>query len=175
MMRLIRRWVYKLGLRPKPGTVLYSPSAAYRIAAEAGFKAAFPRADNNTTTHPHPEGSPNMSGSWHGTAHVGHTYIITDAILARAAHGDTWFAGRLKSGDLLLCVKHSGDYFYDYALLERNPNGLKVLLPEGVCGYHLGQPTAEQLTARECHLLMAGESIPITQQRMARFILEDTP
>lgn len=42
-MRLIRRLAYRLGFRPRPGTILYSPSffdrKAYRRAFEAAVKA----------------------------------------------------------------------------------------------------------------------------------------
>lgn len=32
MLALVRNLVYEMGFRPKPGTVLYSPSMAYRLA-----------------------------------------------------------------------------------------------------------------------------------------------
>jgi hypothetical protein len=38
MLDIIRTLVYKMGFRPKPGTVLFSPSAALRLAYEDGMK-----------------------------------------------------------------------------------------------------------------------------------------
>ena len=38
MLDSIRRLVYKMGFRPKPGTVLYSPSIHYRLAFEDAWK-----------------------------------------------------------------------------------------------------------------------------------------
>lgn len=38
MIALIRRLVYKMGFRPKPGTILFSPSRALILAFEEGMK-----------------------------------------------------------------------------------------------------------------------------------------
>lgn len=40
MMKYIRNLVYKMGFRPKPRTILYSPSAAYHIDADKAVQAA---------------------------------------------------------------------------------------------------------------------------------------
>lgn len=37
-MRLIRRLVYKMGFRPKPGTIFFSPSIALAIQFREDFK-----------------------------------------------------------------------------------------------------------------------------------------
>lgn len=39
MLAKIRKLVYKIGIRPKPGTVLFSPSLHYMYAAREAMKS----------------------------------------------------------------------------------------------------------------------------------------
>ena len=67
--------------------------------------------------------------------------------------------GRLMVDDLALCAAHSGDCFYDYILVKEYTNGLRGI-PESKFGsYALGKEESVELTAREFHLLMAGEFV----------------
>ena len=78
--------------------------------------------------------------------------------------GYCWMKGRLKDGDLAIAVRHSGDSFWSYMLLEetgtyRGQRAYKVI-PESVFGaYVLGTDYAWQPTEREMHLLLAGERV----------------
>lgn len=38
MLRCIRRWVYRFGFRPSPGSILYSPSRAMLEASSEALK-----------------------------------------------------------------------------------------------------------------------------------------
>lgn len=40
-MRLIRRWVYQLGFRPKPGSIFFSPSMEIALKVHEAVRKAF--------------------------------------------------------------------------------------------------------------------------------------
>lgn len=102
-----------------------------------------------------------MSRPW-GTGNcVGQLYRLTEQDLPRIGHG--WMEGRLRVDDLALCSRHSGDFFFDYILVQKYVNGLRGI-PESVFGsYALGNEDPLQLTARQFHLLMAGEFIEVSE------------
>ena len=79
--------------------------------------------------------------------------------------GHCWMAGRLRKGDLLLCIEHSGDCFNNYVLCELHTNAIRALHGSKFGAYVFGDPLVEELTAREFHLLMAGESVALTEGR----------
>lgn len=123
MMRLVRRCVYQLGLRPKPGTVLYSPSAAYRIAAEAGFNTVFPRADNKYN-HPggHPVTDPEFTVESFTVGHGAGIVYLTDDAAGITTHLDPDDADRL--GRLLLRqANHARDTHTDASEPAVNASG----------------------------------------------------
>lgn len=81
--------------------------------------------------------------------------------------GYCWMRGRLKDGDLAVAVAHAGDCFWSYELLEcvgflgnSEQRGYRLIPGSKFGAYTLGQPAVE-LTAREKHLLLAGESVPL--------------
>jgi hypothetical protein len=95
---------------------------------------------------------------WGGSAVPGVLYRVRhEADTQRVGH--CWMRGRLKAGDLVLCMAHAGDHFYDYILVEEYANGLKGLPNSRFGAYQLGERDKIELTAREFHLLAAGEFI----------------
>jgi hypothetical protein len=97
---------------------------------------------------------------WGTGATIGAMYRVRDTRqLSRVGH--CWMAGRLKVGDLLLCVGHSGDCFFNYILVEECANGLKGIPESRFGAYVLGELIPLRPTAREFHLLAAGEFVPL--------------
>ena len=107
--------------------------------------------------------------SWRGGHHPGLVLRVLEDDNRRV--GDCWMRGRLKHNDVIMCLEHAGDCFYNYVLVRpnKNPNesivnvdGKQVYqLIEGsrFGAYELGLPHTWQPTAREFHLLMAGEMV----------------
>lgn len=79
--------------------------------------------------------------------------------------------GRLLEGDVAMVVRHSGDSYYTYKLVNFGATAgdgryrgrcLYQLIDASAFGaYELGTPYAYQPTEREIHLLLAGESIAL--------------
>jgi hypothetical protein len=78
--------------------------------------------------------------------------------------------GRLKDGDLAMCIKHSGDCFWYYQLVDNDfsfypqfdidkklRRGYRLIKESNFGAYTLGDAYEFQPTDREFHLLMAGE------------------
>lgn len=85
--------------------------------------------------------------------------------------GNCWMKGRLKVGDLILCMKHAGDCFWKYAIVENHftlastgRQGYLLVAASAFGAYTLGTPYEFQPTTREFHLLMAGETISLDSQ-----------
>jgi len=94
---------------------------------------------------------------WGTGNNIGQTYRLTERDLTKVGH--SWMEGRLKVDDLVVCSTHSGDCFYDYILVKEYANGLRGI-PESKFGaYAFGNEDSVELTAREFHLLMAGEFV----------------
>lgn len=105
---------------------------------------------------------------WGGGQEVGTVYLLS--VEDNKRFGSHWFAGRIKDGDVALCVEHTGDCFYDYKLLLVFANGLEIAKDSpGLCGYGLGRRVAGELSAREYHLLMAGEFLRMAETRVKLF------
>jgi len=109
---------------------------------------------------------------WRGGRTVGVVYVL-DAEVDNKRFGSHWFKGRVKDGDVVLCTEHSGDCFYDYKLIQVYANGLEICSDSPrICGYTLGRESQGVLTAREYHLLMAGEMVQMDECRVKLFTLE---
>ena len=98
---------------------------------------------------------------------LGKVYRLSKRDLGRV--GGCWMNGRLHVGDLVMPIRHSGDCFYDYRLIQggttrentrvMNAQGqLCYDAPKGAVfgAYSLGTLYEEQPTEEEYHLLMAG-------------------
>lgn len=95
--------------------------------------------------------------NWRGGAIEGALYRIGADDLDRV--GSCWMKGRLKIGDLVLCIKHSGGCFYDYILVTEYANPSIQGIPGSMFGaYTLGKKEAE-LNYKDFHLVAAGESV----------------
>lgn len=85
--------------------------------------------------------------------------------------GHTWAKGRLKRGDLAVVMRHSGDHFFDYMLLDHCPvkqheNGVLVdairldPVTKRFGSYTIGR-TVFRLTTDQMAMVIAGESFTI--------------
>lgn len=104
-------------------------------------------------------------------------YCLREADLDSVGH--CWMKGRLRAGDLVTPIEHTGDCFWTYQLLEggswlriggRGPEveaaSAYRLCNGGTFGaYVMGVPHDEQPTSREWHLLMAGETVNFTRKK----------
>ncbi len=93
---------------------------------------------------------------WGGGAIVGALYRLAEIDNDRL--GNCWMAGRIKNGDLALCVQHSGDCFYDYILVKELGNGLRGLPGAAFGAYTCGE-FQKEVPNRVYHLLAAGEFV----------------
>lgn len=108
-------------------------------------------------------------GRWRGDHYPGLVLRVLEDDNRRV--GQCWMRGRLKEGDIIMCLEHAGDCFYNYALVRPNKSknesivtrdGKQVYqLIEGsrFGAYQLGTPHDWQPSTREFHLLMAGEMV----------------
>lgn len=113
-----------------------------------------------------------MSDNWRTDGHYpGLIVSIDETDFSRV--GNCWMNGRLKKGDLAMVLSHSGDCFFDYALVatkfwindgkEYRPDlpmrhGYRLIQESKFGAYTLGTTYKYQPTTREYHLLMAGET-----------------
>ena len=64
-----------------------------------------------------------MSGKQrHPGGYVGHLFMVKTPDTVRVGH--CLMAGRLMEGDLILCLRHSGDCFQTYLMVQRSSNAL---------------------------------------------------
>ena len=97
--------------------------------------------------------------NWRGGAAIGVLYQFqTPEDCARV--GNHWMKGRVHVGDYALCLRHAGDCFYEYMLVERIANGWRGI-PAATFGAYIFGDTAPDcaLSSREFHLLAAGEFV----------------
>lgn len=86
--------------------------------------------------------------------------VVFDSEQSLQRVGSCWMAGRVKVGDVALCISHSGDCFYNYILVEIGGNFIRGLPGSEFGAYVFGRPIKSWTpTDREHHLLCAGESI----------------
>ena len=96
-------------------------------------------------------------GEWRTGNEIGVIYEMIKEDLPRVGH--SWMEGRLRIGDLALCIEHSGDCFYDYILIDKISNGMTGI-PESEFGaYVMHKQSDLVITGREYHLLAAGEFV----------------
>jgi len=105
-------------------------------------------------------------GNWRdGGVDIGDLFVLNGEFEHRLGHG--WARGRLKQGDVLVAIRHSGDCFHDYLLLDPSKivSGGKTMLrlvpvatPFG--SYTLGDPIGT-LPQRQLGLALAGEEFMI--------------
>lgn len=94
---------------------------------------------------------------WRKGNEEGCLYILNKNDLSRI--GSSWMKGRLKIGDIVMSLKHSGDCFDDYILIHRYHNGLRAIPGSEFGAYSMGEKLKWKPTKREFHMLMAGEDV----------------
>ncbi|MBA7710292.1 hypothetical protein ES703_119232 [subsurface metagenome] len=98
-------------------------------------------------------------GNWGEGNDVGCVYIFDKEDLNRV--GNCWMDGRLRVGDIVLCVGHSGDCFYDYILIGAGNNFVEGIPDSEFGSYTLSNQLKWKPTNKEFHLLCAGESLVV--------------
>lgn len=115
-------------------------------------------------------------GEWRSGGHrPGLILVIGEQDLSRLGH--VWMQGRLLVGDLIMCLRRSGDCFWQYCLVgHRHPldpfcspecygRGYRLMPFTEFGAYVLGTPYVYQPSEREFHLLMAGERIELSAEQ----------
>jgi hypothetical protein len=103
--------------------------------------------------------------SWRtGDHYQGLVIRITNDDLDRV--GQCWMRGRLREGDLAMAIRHCGDCFWEYQLIECASNGCKLIPQSEFGAYVLGMKYPIQPTKREAHLLLAGERVTLEIQNV---------
>lgn len=112
-----------------------------------------------------------MQSDWHvGDQFAGGLRIIRKADFSQVGH--CWMAGRLLEGDLVMAMQLTGDCFWTYCLVEHDFRisatgrpGYKLIPQSAFGAYVLGVPYQVQLSAREFHLLMAGQMTSLEAEK----------
>lgn len=111
----------------------------------------------------------NRVGQWRGGANVGTVYMIENSDLSRV--GCCWASNRLLPYDLLLCIRHSGDCFYDYLLIEsthyygEKRDRLEAMVARPICSYTLGTAIYD-LDELQTAKIRAGKEIKLKKSNM---------
>lgn len=99
-----------------------------------------------------------ISIHWSGGNSIGALYRLKKGDLTRVGHN--WMAGRLKVGDVVMCLQQSGDCFYEYILIEMSATRVKGITKSKFGSYTFGtQIGVKVLEGRDFHLVAAGEQI----------------
>ncbi len=101
--------------------------------------------------------SPCGRGQHHPHGLVGRLWRINDPRTVRV--GNCFLEGRLKKGDLFLCVKHSGDCFQDYIYVEEYANGLRGRPQWAFGSYGIGDAEPTDIPADEFVVLKTGGTV----------------
>jgi len=88
---------------------------------------------------------------------VGKLWRITDPKTVRI--GDCFLEGRLKKGDLFLCIKHSGDCFQNYMYIKEYMNAYEPYKQWTFGSYGIGDSTTVEITKEQLALLKIGEIV----------------
>jgi len=103
-------------------------------------------------------------GQHHLHSLVGNIWRIKDP--KSVCVGDCFLAGRLKKGDLFICIGHSGDCFQDYMYIEEYANCL-IGKPEWSFGsYGIGDAEKIEITNKEFETLKSGGRVEKVPQHL---------
>lgn len=125
---------------------------------------------------------------WNAGNFVGRIYKLDATDMTRV--GDCWMRGRLKVGDLALCIHQSGDCFFNYILLESTLNSIRGIPQSKFGSYCFGgemmdwEPTEDEIKIlhsgeymhefscpEKAKLLLDPRSIEMTIPRGNKFVL----
>jgi hypothetical protein len=134
---------------------------AYSIMAEQGEEFHLTKPLHEYLPGERPERKGSKSGS---------VFVLSEDDLSRV--GSCWMRGRLRIGDVCMCIKHSGDCFNDYILLQMYDNAIR-----GIPGSEFGayvfysDPLNWRPTPEEFDIIRVGgsdnrglEKHPLTQE-----------
>lgn len=120
--------------------------------------------------------------SWStGGVRAGQVFTVTAADNGRIGH--CWMAGRLRDGDLVMAVQHSGDGFWDYVLLDRGflmsrgagrstAQGTQAILNSRFGAYVLGERTNIVVGMTEFNQLMEGQKLVLEADVAVQEVME---
>lgn len=112
--------------------------------------------------------SPCGRGQHHPHGLVGRLWRIKDP--KTVSVGNCFLSGRLKPGDLFLCVEHSGDCFQTYIYIEEYTNCM-IAQPQWSFGsYGIGDAEPTELTEVEFVTLKNEGQITIDNRKTARIL-----
>lgn len=107
-------------------------------------------------------------GNWRSDGHhVGTLVVLRAGDNGRV--GRVWMAGRILDGDVAMAVRHAGDCFWSYQLLQHGfyqgmstIRSCRLIAPSEFGAYTCGRVTRWQPNDLEVHLLFAGESVEVS-------------
>lgn len=105
---------------------------------------------------------PSLGGRFenHPRGYVGRLFRVNNPNTIRVGH--CFMRGRIKHGDLVLCVAHTGDWFQDYIFVAEYENGWKGLPNYRFGSYGIGDAERLDLILKDSQieLLKEGELVP---------------
>lgn len=93
---------------------------------------------------------------WGGGNRIGALYYMRKHDLHRV--GNSFMKGRLHEGDIVMCIAHTGDCFYDYILIEYGQNFIKGILNSRFGAYAM-EDTLMEVSEKEYHQIMTGDFV----------------
>ena len=93
-------------------------------------------------------------------AETGAVFILSQKDIDEYRIGSSWMEGRLREGDVCMCIAHGGDCFNDYILLELTDSDIRGI-PEAEFGAYVlvTKPLAWKPTKKEFDVLRDGKWI----------------
>lgn len=99
----------------------------------------------------------NING-WGGNLAQGNLILVTSEEDCQRV-GNCWMKGRLRVGDVIMVIEHSGDCFYDFCLVEVYSNSIKALTGTQFGAYSLGKPLKWQPSDAERRVLFRDDIV----------------
>jgi hypothetical protein len=103
--------------------------------------------------------SPCGRGQHHPHGLVGRLWRVKNPNTVRI--GDCFLKGRLKTGDLFLCIEHSGDCFQDYIYVKEFGNGIQCQAKWNFGSYGIGDADPIDLPRGVFEKLREGKFVEI--------------
>lgn len=97
------------------------------------------------------------SGGWGNSQEIGKLYLVSKEDNKQV--GMNWMHGRLMDGDVILCIKSTGDQFCDYYLVEPTLNTLQIIEGTQFGAYPLGKLASWQPNKEELKTLLNGDRL----------------
>lgn len=104
-----------------------------------------------------PEGVVRVGRQRHPNGYVGNLFKVNNPYTIRV--GNSFFEGRIRKGDMILCVGHSGDCFQTYMFIEDRGNGIKAHRHYKFGSYGAGDSTRIEIEPETFQALIIGEFV----------------